>query len=312
VAIDYVSFGGWKNNLRLANDHAELIITLDVGPRVISYRTPDGDNVFKTFDAQLGGTGEAEWQSRGGHRFWLAPEDPILSYIPDNDAVEHRVVSPNETEFVHSSGEQLPVQKTLGVALDPGSSRVTVTHRAENIGTRPLTVATWGLSVMRPGGIEIIPLPALGEHPRDLLPNRPMVLWPFTDMTDRRWHWGRRFITLRQGDAGPTKAGLAHMEGWIAYHQGSSLFIKTIDFDARAIYPDLGCNFETFTNEEMLEVEALGQLVELPPGASTSHTEQWELVSGVSESPPEDEDAVAEWIARWRAATPPSRSAPSS
>ena len=29
MAVDRVSFGGWPNNLRLANDHAELIITLD-------------------------------------------------------------------------------------------------------------------------------------------------------------------------------------------------------------------------------------------------------------------------------------------
>jgi hypothetical protein len=192
VAIDYVSFGGWKNNLRLANEHAELIVTLDVGPRVISYRTADGENVFKTFDAQLGGTGEREWQSRGGHRFWLAPEDPVLSYIPDNAAVEHRVISPHEAEFIHSLGEQMPIRKILTVALHENSTRVTVTHRAENTGADPLPVATWGLSVMAPGGVEIIPLPPLGEHPRDLLPNRPMVLWPFTDMTDPRWRWGRR------------------------------------------------------------------------------------------------------------------------
>ena len=51
-------FGGWPNNVRLANEHAELIITLDVGPRVISYRTTGGENVFKTFDDQLGGSGE--------------------------------------------------------------------------------------------------------------------------------------------------------------------------------------------------------------------------------------------------------------
>jgi hypothetical protein len=299
VAIDYVSFGGWKTNLRLANEHAELIITLDVGPRVISYRTTDGRNVFKTFDAQLGGTGEAEWQSRGGHRFWLAPEDPVLSYIPDNNAVEQRVVSANEAEFIHSLGEELPVRKTLTVALRPDSTRVTVTHRAENVSTRPLTVATWGLSVMQPGGIEIIPLRPLGEHPRDLLPNRPMVLWPFTDMTDRRWRWGRRFITLHQGNAGPTKAGLTHRERWIAYHQGGSLFIKTIDLIEGVTYPDFGCNFETFTNEEMLEVEALGPLVELAPGESTSHVEEWHLFAGLSAPPMEDEEALADWIAPW-------------
>jgi hypothetical protein len=302
VAIDYVSFGGWKNNLRLANEHAELIVTLDVGPRVISYRTANGANVFKTFDAQLGRTGEPEWQSRGGHRFWLAPEHPVLSYIPDNDAVAHRVVSPNEAEFIHWLGEQLPIRKTLTVALDQNSTRVTVTHRAENVGANRVSLATWGLSVMAPGGTEIIPLPPLGEHPRDLLPNRPMVLWPFTDMTDPRWRWGRRFIMLRQANAGPTKAGLAHTERWIAYHQGESLFIKTIEFIEGATYPDFGCNFETFTNEEMLEVEALGPLVELAPGESASHTERWELFSEVPAPPVEDENALAEWLERSRLA----------
>ena len=295
MAVDYVPFGGWPNNLRIANDRAELIITLDVGPRVISYRTAGGDNVFKTFDAQLGGRGESEWKSRGGHRFWLAPEHPVLSYLPDNEPVQHVVISDHEAEVENTPVDRLPVRKVMRVALDRGSTRVTVIHRAENHGNAPLAVATWGLSVMRPGGVEIIPLPPLGEHPRDLLPNRTMILWPFTNMSDPRWQWGRRFITLRQADSGPTKVGLAHRERWIAYQRDESLFLKIIEFDQRAAYPDLGCNFETFTNEEMLEVEALGPLRELAPGESTSHTEQWQLFSRVTPAPTTD-DALAEWI----------------
>ena len=296
MAIDYLRFGGWQNNLRVANEHAELIITLDVGPRVISYRTTDGENVFKTFEDQLGGTDEPEWQSRGGHRFWLAPEDPVLTYLPDNSPVVHRVLSDGEVEVENAPHPQLPIRKVMRVALDASSTRVTVTHRAENHGDKPFTAATWGLSVMAPGGIEIIPLPILGEHPRDLLPNRTMVVWPFTDMSDPRWSWGRRFITCRQADAGPTKIGLAHTEGWIAYHRGEFLFLKTIEFDESATYPDRGCNFETFTNEEMLEVEALGPIVELAPGESTTHTEQWHVFSGIPRLPSDREDEIAEWI----------------
>jgi len=296
VAVERVSFGGWKNNLRLSNDHAELIITLDVGPRVISYRTLDGVNAFKTFDAQLGRTDEAEWMSRGGHRFWLAPEDAVLSYLPDNTAVEYRVRSDLEVEIGNAPTARLPLQKVLTVTLDAASSRVTARHCAENFGDKSLQVATWGLSVMALGGIEIIPLPPLGEHPRDLLPNRSMTLWAFTDMSDPRWRWGKRFITLRQADAGATKLGLAHRESWIAYYREGSLFVKTIEFCEGATYPDFGCNFETFTNEEMLEVEALGPLVELAPGEATEHTEQWQLFEGVS-APPDDDDALAEWAA---------------
>lgn len=300
MAIDYVSFGGWEKNLRLTNGRVELIVTLEVGPRVISYRTSAGENVFKTFDAQLGGTGEAEWKSRGGHRFWLAPEDAVLSYMPDNSVIEHRVLSDHEVELINAPTKQLPIRKVLTIAMDSNSSRVTATHRAENCGDLPLQVATWGLSVMRPGGLEIIPLPPLGEHPRDLLPNRAMTLWAFTDMTDPRWRWGQRFITLRQGDAVPTKLGLAHREKWIAYHRGESLFVKTIDYERGATYPDFGCNFETFTNKEMLEVEALGPLVDLAPGESTEHTEHWELFEGVN-APPESDQEIASWIAPWLA-----------
>ena len=301
MAVDYISFGGWRNNVRIANEQAELIVTLDVGPRVISYRTAGGENVFKTFDAQLGGTGEVEWKSRGGHRFWLAPEDPVLSYLTDNAPVQHRVISDFEIEVENAPSDQLPVRKVMRVALDANSTRVTVSHRAENDGDTPFTAATWGLSVMAPGGIEIIPLPPLGEHPRDLLPTRNVVLWAFTDMADARWRWGRRFITLRQADAGPTKLGLAHRERWIAYHRGDSLFLKTIEHTSGATYPDIGCNFETFTNEEMLEVEALGPLMELAPGAATSHTEQWQLYGEVTAPPAADDDRLASWIAPWLA-----------
>jgi hypothetical protein len=295
VAVDQVSFGGWEHNLRLSNAHAELIITLDVGPRVISYRRGTGTNVFKIFEDQLGGSGEAEWKSRGGHRFWLAPEDAVLSYLPDNAAVESRIISEFEIEVANQPSAELPIRKAMRIALDPNSSRVTVAHRAENHSARPVVCATWGLSVMRPGGLEIIPLPPLGEHPRDLLPNRQMILWPFTDMSDARYHWGRRFITVRQANAGPTKIGLAHRERWVGYYCSGSLFVKTIAFDQDATYPDLGCNFETFTNEEMLEVEALGPLVELAPGAATEHVEQWQIFEPTSE-PPDDDDALAEWI----------------
>jgi len=299
VAVDYVRFGGWENNLRLSNAHAELIITLDVGPRVISYRTAGGENVFKIFDEQLGGTGEPEWKSRGGHRFWLAPEDAVLSYLPDNRPVDHRVVSDFEVEVSNPPNDKFPIRKILRVALDAESTRVTIRHRAENCGATPVEVATWGLSVMAAGGVEIIPLPPLGEHPRDLLPNRAMTLWAFTDMTDSRWRWGRGFITLRQADAGPTKIGLAHRERWIAYHRAESLFVKTLEYREGAIYPDFGCNFETFTNEEMLEVEALGPLERIAAGEATTHTEQWEVFQGVS-APPSDERAIAEWMAPFR------------
>ena len=56
VAVETVAYQGWKNNLRLSNGDAELIVTLDVGPRILSYRLRDGKNVFKEYPDQLGKT----------------------------------------------------------------------------------------------------------------------------------------------------------------------------------------------------------------------------------------------------------------
>jgi hypothetical protein len=294
--IEVVPHSGWNRNVRLANGSVELIITLDVGPRILSYRTHMGENVFKTFDDQLGKSGEAEWMIRGGHRFWIAPEDEKLSYHIDNERTEFRVA---DNEIVIDSVQTAvhPIRKSLGVSLLGETSGVKVTHTATNESPGQIEIAPWALSVMRPGGIEIIPQPALGEHPRDLLPNRGMVLWPYTDLSDPRWHLGRSFFTLRQS-AGfpPTKIGLAHREKWVAYVIEESIFIKAFEHIEGLVYPDGGCSFETFTNDEMLEIESLGPLVRLAPGRSVSLTEHWHVFPIPGKVEIASEDALGAWI----------------
>jgi hypothetical protein len=61
-------------------------------------------------------------------------------------------------------------------------------------------------------------------------------------------------------------------------------------------YPDLGSNFETFTNEEFLELESLGPYQEISPGQTVKHTEVWAVFSGVQLPSFQDEDAFAKAI----------------
>ena len=295
---EVIPHAGWNRNLYLANDHAEVIVTLDVGPRILSYKRPNGENVFKNYDDQLGSSGETEWKIRGGHRCWIAPEDEVLTYHHANGPVDYRIEEFTEEIVIDSIQTQSGrIMKTLGVTLADNDSHVTVRHTARNDGDEPIQIASWALSVMNPGGIEIIPQPPLGMHPRDLLPNRGIVLWPYTDLTDPRWHLGRDFFTLRQSEGfPPTKLGLAHREKWVAYVLGDSLFIKTFDHVTGAVYPDGGCNFETFTNDEMLEIESLSPLAALAPGESVSHTENWYLFPIAGEIQIESEDALANWL----------------
>ena len=60
--------------MRLTGGAWELVIVLDVGPRIMHFGFKGGANVFGELDEQLGKSGEASWMLRGGHRLWVAPE----------------------------------------------------------------------------------------------------------------------------------------------------------------------------------------------------------------------------------------------
>jgi len=296
MQIQIVPHEGWQNNVLISNTHAELVVTLDVGPRVLVYQTPGGHNVFKKYAEQMGASGEEKWTNRGGHRIWIAPEDGAC-YVPDNAPVSHYELLPNGVRVENAPVAPWGFRKVLTITLDENSTKVTAHHRVVNESGSPATIASWGLSVMAPGGLEIIPLPKLGEHPRDLLPNRLIVPWAYTDMTDPRWRFGSEFITLRQTtDGGPTKLGLLHMQKWVAYLNGETLFVKCFKAEPDAAYPDLGCNFETFTNIHMLEVETLSPLKTLQPGEAVEHTEEWFLAGDVSEPASLHEQDLGDWI----------------
>jgi hypothetical protein len=291
VKTETIAYRGWENNLRIDNGDAELIVTLDVGPRILSYRLAGGANVFKEYDAQMGGTGEPEWMIRGGHRQWTGPEDHTRTYALDNGPVGMREVAPGVIRFTPAPEAEFGLQKEIDIRLAASGSRVTVVHRYTNVGDGPTALAPWGISVMAPGGVEVIPLPDKRPHPgsprnarsaADFAPNQLMVVWPYLDFRDPRWSLGSRFITLRQDPGrGPTKLGLAHKLGSVGYLNAGTLFVNWFEYREGQLYPDDGVNFETFTNEDMLEIETLGPLISLDPGQSVEHTERWALFGGL-------------------------------
>jgi len=296
MKIEKTAFGGWTNCLRLANDHAELIITLDVGPRVISYQhLPGGKNVLKNNADELGKSGESAYFARGGHRLWLAPEGE-RTYFPDNSPVTHELL-PNGVRLENEPVAPWHIKKSLTITLAEESSEVKLEHRATNAGKEPTVVATWGVTTMETGGLEIIPRPPMTPHARNVRPNRLQVLWPYTDTADERWRWGREFVTLRQtAHSSPTKLGLLHSMKWIGYLTRSTLFFKLVELEEGATYPDFGCNFETFSNASMLQIETLSPLRTLAPGESIGHSESWRLFGNIPEPQSLKEDALSDWI----------------
>lgn len=281
--IHVVAFNGWQSNLRLCNGTVELIVTLDVGPRILSYKKSGGFNPLNIFEDQAGTTGEQAWRSRGGHRLWIAPEDKMQTYFPDNAPVAWEKLSDLRVKLTPPPEIINGYQKEMEITLDPAGSGVKIVHRVTRLDSTPVYLAPWALTVMAAGGIAVVPNPELGQHPRDLLPNRHLVLWPYTDMSDARWRFGRKYILLKQdASGGPTKIGLSHAQGWSGYLVGGMFFLKRYPWNAELIYPDNGCNFEMFANSRMLELESLGPLTHLRHQQSVEHEERWELHDGPS------------------------------
>ena len=275
---DVIPYGDWKHCVRLSDGRTELVVTTDVGPRIIRYGKPGGPNVLKEYAKQLGRSGGRRWRIFGGHRLWIAPEDVKRTYVPDNEPVAWKWNGKVLT--LRQAPDALTrLAKEIRISyLADGA--VHLEHRITNCGPKVASLAPWTLSVMAPGGEAIFPHEPYRSHLKEKLPARPLVLWPYTDMSDPRWTWGRTEFRLRQDPArpAPQKIGFLSTRGWMAYLLGNQAFVKRHVNSPGATYPDFGCNVETFTNDEMLELETLGPLVKLARGQHVSHSETWALV----------------------------------
>ena len=306
ATIEQTEFHGWKA-LKLTTGQVELILTTDVGPRVISGSLNGGGNLFATLPDHLGGKGEAEFKVRGGHRLFHAPEDPVRTYQPDNAPVEvdilevgARLTAPVET----ATG----IEKSMTVeAINPTSFRVT--HKLTNRGLWPVNLSPWALSMMRPDGYAVLPFtPRLPHTAETLLPTMSLVTWPYTDFTKPSWQMHANFLGIDVTKAsGSQKVGLTNFLGWVAYWTPEGTFVKFYKTWPGAIYPDMGSRFETYTCDWMIELESLGPVVELAPqGGSVEHVEYWGFIKGLLK-PDTDKiftDKFRPVIENWLAHTP--------
>jgi len=276
-----IEYRDWKNCFQFDGDSIKLIVTGDVGPRIIYCGGTEGVNQFYENPLDLGSSGDQKQRFYGGHRFWTAPEDEVRTYVPDNFPID--VDTSGSTLRAVAPVEACGIQKTILVEGVESSNCVKITHLMENKGSASIELAPWGLSMMHPGGTAIIPMPPKKSHSSLLTPTHSFAHWGYTDITDPRWGWGDRFLFLRQDEhmIEPQKIGVHNTQGWAAYLNNCTLFIKYSEYSTQIQYPDFGSNFEIFTNNYFLEIETLGALAILQPGDQVSLIEYWALFEGI-------------------------------
>ena len=275
--------------VNLNNGIVNLWITKSIGPRILGFAFNGKENLFALLpDAKIDYPGGGEFFLRGGHRLWYAPEKSATTYIPDNQPVEIDYFE-NKLRIVQPVDELTGIQKSLMVSLSPDQPKVVIGHQLENQGKEPISLAPWAITQLKPGGVAILPQRTGNADQEGLLPNRQLVLWPYTQIHSPYLRLGDKFIFVEaKVDQGALKIGFQNLAGWMAYHYQDTLFVKKAKFFPDAEYYDLGSSSECYCNPDFLELETLGPKVILEPNQVTNHLEEWLLYGDIDFSPDEE------------------------
>ncbi len=281
ITIAETEYKNYGRCLLISNNIVKLIITVDVGPRIINYSFIDGENIMfedinrdfyeKESIKAFGDT----WYIYGGHRLWTSPESMPRSYYPDNEPVKYEILA-DGVRLMPKPQKWNQYVYEIEVRLDENSTKVSLMHKVTNLAAWPVELAPWSLTVLSPGGKEFFPQPT---RDTGVLGNRLIALWPYTKLTDPRLKLNDKFISLAQDASNHDefKLGINSQHGYAMYFNHGDLFIKQFNAKENGNYPDGGMSFETFTNRFFLEMESLGEIVKLEPNASASHCETWTL-----------------------------------
>ena len=278
VTVDKVSYGGWSDCRRITNGNVELIVTAEVGTRIIRYGFVGSQNLLHEFKDELGKSGESKWMPRGGHRLWVAPETETYTYALDNSPVH---IQPAKDGLTAMQGvePETGLEKQMEIRLDPEGSGVRIRHRIRNTTLFAIEYSVWSPTMFAAGGTGIVGFPPRGTHPEMLAPTHPLVMWAYTDFSDQRWTFTKKYVILRQDPraASPQKTGIINRHTWGAYLLGRELFLKQTTADPAKPYPDYNTSLQTFTNADFLELETMGPLTRVGPGETAEHIEWWSL-----------------------------------
>ena len=270
----------------LENEQVRLLVTRTVGPRILSFGFKGEENLLAELPGIAINHADGVFHFYGGHRLWHAPEEPRRTYLPDDDPVE-MTLSEQGIVVTQKAEVQTGIQKTLEIKLSGESAQVVITHRFTNEGLWPVTCAPWAITQVKTGGTAILPQ---ARQDTGVLPNRSLVLWPYTDMQNPNVQWGSSYILVGANMESPFKVGFPNPRGWIAYWRSGVLFVKRAPYDPNAEYYDFGCSSECYCNAQFIELETLAPISTIEPGETVSHVEMWELYRNVDR--PESEKEV--------------------
>jgi hypothetical protein len=265
--------------IEIAAGAVRLMVTTSVGPRVLGLLTEDGRNHLAELpEMTLDCPGSDPIHLRGGSRLWAAPEDPRVTYRPDDDPVEVEEIA----DGVKLSTRPDPVAGTsreIDIRVT-GPERLTIDYRVVNRADHAQRLAAWAITMMAAGGRAWLPLLTEPFDAGGFQGQRNVVLWSYASSDDPRFVLSDGAIELRASTdpgLGRFKVGTSLRRGWVAHWANGVLLVKRAGHDESRDYADMGSSGQLYSQHDFTELETLGPLTDLEPGEAAVHREDWEI-----------------------------------
>ena len=280
IKIEKVSFEGWNNCLKISNGLLEVIVPTEVGIRILGFNVIGKENMIYLNPEEKGLTGGEKYRFYGGHRIWHTPESFERTYSPDNFPIKVKEIE-NGLILIQDIEPETFMQKELEIIMDPGTAKITVKNRIYNKGLWPVETSVWSVTQFEKKGIHVMPVQ---KDEFQLPPTWNMSFWSYTNLNDPRLTLNKDYMYLRQDPdytETPVKIGFRTRAAWAAFSVKGQLIVKKYEFHEDKIYPDNNCAYETYTNEDFIEMETLSPLTNIQPGDFAEQTEYWYLFDNI-------------------------------
>jgi hypothetical protein len=304
-------FLGWRA-LHLDNGIVRAVIVPDIGGRVLQFWLADHPYLFVnehlagrlfTPDENWGDGTISSWKNYGGNKTWPAPQgwdrsdqwpgppDPVL------DSGRFQTLASERSRAVVRSppDPRTGLQITRELVLETGAARANLRRTMRNVSNRNVRWSLWDVTqldcateqrTVRPGCWMTIPVNATSRFAGGF-----EVLYGPAD--NPQWRMDRAPVFGVEYAGALGKVGLDSQAGWVAYSDpgGDWVLVHQFSVVAGAPYPDAGATIEVWTHGpgvaagvdfdqdhlrgHFMEMEVLGPLVDLAPGAESSADLVW-------------------------------------
>jgi hypothetical protein len=248
-----------------------LEVAHDYGPRLTSLRRGDGPEILARLpaDALIEHDGGV-YRFHGGHRLWVAPEVPKLSYAND----DHQCFVGTETGSitVQAGVDDAGFTTEIVVTLDE-DDWLRVDHTLTREPGAIEGMAAWAITQFPLDGIALMPVLGTDTGPQ---PNRQLVLWPYTSPIDYRLQIRDRGIEMSGRPGEPIKVGTGPYRPRLGYLNAGQLFVKEFLAGTEGEVPDLGAKSQIYVGQGFCELETLSGLA---MGTVATLSERWKVHS---------------------------------